>query len=344
MQEILKLQMKIVPELVEVLEKRYLILRTIYHKQPIGRRILANNLNLGERIVRTEINFLKEQGLIEINTPGMTITKSGEQIVNELKDFIHEIKGLSDIENKVRTLLGIKKVIIVPGNVDENPTVLKDIGKACALYLKDIIKSNDVIAITGGSTLKEVVEAFPKVNNISDALVVPARGGMGRKVETQANTLAATFAKKLNGSYKMLHIPENLSTDILDTLLKQKEIKDVIDSIQNCDVLIYGIGNAVEMARKRDIPEEEVKKLIDLGAVGEAVGCYFNKNAEVISQNTAIKLDLNIIRKTKRNIAVAGGKNKVDSVISTMLNNCNGVLVTDEAIGKMIIDKLQRNN
>ena len=133
-QEILKLQMKIVPELVEVLEKRYNILRTIYYKQPIGRRILANDLNLGERIVRTEINFLKVQGLIEINTPGMTITKSGEVIVNELKEFIHEIKGLSDIESQVREMLHLKKVIIVPGDADENPTVLnsEDFIKAIA--------------------------------------------------------------------------------------------------------------------------------------------------------------------------------------------------------------------
>ena len=63
MQEILRLQKKIVPELVEVLEKRYNVLRTIYYNQPIGRRILANQLNLGERIVRTEINFLKSQGV-----------------------------------------------------------------------------------------------------------------------------------------------------------------------------------------------------------------------------------------------------------------------------------------
>ena len=105
MQEILRLQKKIVPELVEVLEKRYNVLRTIYYNQPIGRRILANQLNLGERIVRTEINFLKSQGLIEINTPGMTVTSSGEEIVNNLKDFIHEIKGLSDIENQIKSLL-----------------------------------------------------------------------------------------------------------------------------------------------------------------------------------------------------------------------------------------------
>ena len=125
MQEILRLQKKIVPELVEVLEKRYNVLRTIYYNQPIGRRILANQLNLGERIVRTEINFLKSQGLIEINTPGMTVTSSGEEIVNNLKDFIHEIKGLSDIENQIKSLLHLRKVIIVPGDVDENPDNLK---------------------------------------------------------------------------------------------------------------------------------------------------------------------------------------------------------------------------
>ena len=270
MQEILKLQMKIVPELVEVLEKRYNILRTIYYKQPIGRRILANDLNLGERIVRTEINFLKVQGLIEINTPGMTITKSGEVIVNELKEFIHEIKGLSDIESQVREMLHLKKVIIVPGDADENPTVLKELGKACASYLDEVIKDNDIIAITGGSTLKEVVEAFSTGNSYQNILVVPARGGMGRKVETQANTLAASFAQKIKGNYKMLHIPDKIPMELLQTLLEEKDIKEVIDNIHNADVLIYGIGNAVELANKRGASDKEILKLKELGAVCEA--------------------------------------------------------------------------
>ena len=81
MQEILGLQKKIVPELVEVLEKRYNILRTIYYNQPIGTTVLASQLNLGERIVRTEISFLKSQGLIEVNTPGMSVTEDGKVIV-----------------------------------------------------------------------------------------------------------------------------------------------------------------------------------------------------------------------------------------------------------------------
>ena len=84
---------------------------------------------------------------------------------------------------------------------------------------------------------------------------------MGRKVETQANTLAASLAQKLNGTYKLLHIPEDLSSDILDTLLKEREIKDVIDSIHQADILMYGIGNAKEMAVKRGASKRDEKDL-----------------------------------------------------------------------------------
>lgn len=344
MQEILSLQKKIVPELVEVLEKRYSILRTIYYNQPIGRRVLANQLDLGERIVRTEISFLKSQNLIEINTPGMTVTEEGEQIVDKLKDFIHEIKGLSDIEENIKSFLGLKHVIIVPGDVTKNETILKEIGKATAQYLKAIIEDNNIIAITGGNTIKEFVEAVPKISNISNILVVPARGGMGRKVEIQASTLAASLAKKLNGSYKLLHIPENLSLNLLDTLLKEKEIKEVIDDIHKADILIYGIGEALVMAEKRDVSKEEYDKLKALGAVGEAFGCYFNKDSHVVSENTSIGININEARKINTHIAVAAGENKVDAIIATMMNNHNAVLITDEAAGRKIVDYIKERN
>ncbi|MGN0025959.1 sugar-binding domain-containing protein [uncultured Clostridium sp.] len=344
MQEILSLQKKIVPELVEVLDKRYSILRTIYYNQPIGRRVLANQLDLSERIVRSEINFLKSQNLIDINTPGMTVTEEGQEVVDKLKDFIHEIKGLSDIEKNIKSFLGLKDVVIVPGDVKKNKSILKDIGKATANYLKSIIRDNNIIALTGGNTIKEFVEAVPKMSNLSNILVVPARGGMGRKVEIQANTLAASLAKKLNGSYKLLHIPENLSLSLLDTLLKEKEIKEVIDNIHKADILIYGIGEALVMAEKRDVSKEEYDKLKELGAVGEAFGCYFNKDSKVVSENTSIGININEARKINTHIAVAAGENKVDAIIATMMNNHNAVLVTDEAAGRKIVEYIKEHN
>ncbi|WP_300385357.1 sugar-binding domain-containing protein [Clostridium sp.] len=344
MQEILSLQKKIVPELVEVLEKRYNILRTIYYNQPIGRRVLANQLDLGERIVRTEISFLKSQNLIEINTPGMTVTEEGEQIVDKLKDFIHEIKGLADIEKNIKSFLGLKDVIIVPGDIELNEITYKELGKATANYLKSIIKDNQIIAITGGNSIREFVEAFPKMNNLSNVLVVPARGGMGKKVEIQASTLAASLAKRLNGSYKLLHIPENLSLQLLDTLIKEKEIKDVIDSIHKANILIYGIGDAMVMAEKRDVSIEELEKLKALGAIGEAFGCYFNKNSKVVFENTSIGINITQAQNINTHIAVAAGENKVDAIIATMMNNKNAVLVTDEGAGRKIVEFIKEHN
>ena len=341
MQEILDLQRKIVPELVEVLEKRYNVLRTIFYNQPIGRRMLASELNLGERVVRNEIDLLKSQNLIEINTPGMTVTKDGQHVLEGLKEFIHQIKGLNDIEESIKSFLGLKDVVIVPGNVEENPATLKELGKAAANYMKNIIKDNDIIAITGGSTIKEVVEAFPKVNNFSDVLVIPARGGMGRKVESQANYLAAALANKVNGTYKLLHIPENVSVEVLEGLLKEKQIKEVIENIHNADILIYGIGNAIHMAKKRGLSEEYISKLENLGAVGEAFGCYFNKESKVVSENTPVGININDAKKINTHIAVAAGENKVEAIIATEMNNSNAVLVTDESAGRKIAELIK---
>ncbi|WP_079427885.1 sugar-binding transcriptional regulator [Clostridium oryzae] len=337
MEEILKLQQKIVPELIELLEKRYNILRTIYYHQPVGRRILANNLNLGERIVRTEINFLKSANLIEVSTPGMTVTEEGEDIVEKLKSFIHEIKGLSYIESLLAEKLNIKRAIVVPGNMDEDSTIIKELGRAAANHIRSMIKDDDIIALTGGSTIREVVQCMPKLNSFKDVLVVPARGGMGKDVEIQANTLAASFAKKIGAVYKLLHIPDNISDRALDTMLNEKDIKDIIHSIKRANILIYGIGRADQMARRRGVEPDKLDKLNVLGAVGEAFGCYFNRKGEVVYFTPTIGINNSDIRTIRNPVAVAGGKNKAEAIVATENGNTRGVLITDEGAAKEVL-------
>lgn len=341
MEDILKLQQKIVPELIELLEKRYGILRTIYYNQPIGRRVLANNLEIGERIVRSEINFLKSQNFIEINTPGMTITKDGEEIIDKLKDFIHELKGLSEIEKFIKENLKLRKVLVVPGNLDEDRTIINEIGRAAANYLKEIIKDNSIIAITGGSTIKEVIDNVPKIPNLKDVLVVPARGGMGINVETQANTLVAKLASKIDGKYKLLHVPDNLSDKAMNAMMQEKDIRDVLETVDSADILIYGIGRAENMAKRRNLPQEELNKIEEYGAVGEAFGYYFNKEGEIVYYTPSIGIKNEEIGKIETLIAVAGGKNKAEAIVSTQKNSHNSILVTDEGAAREIMELLK---
>lgn len=341
--ELLKLQQKIVPELIELLEKRYNVLRTIYYNQPVGRRILANSLDLGERIVRTEINFLKDQNLINISTPGMTVTPEGEMIIEKLKNFIHEIKGLSDVETAIKEKLGLKNVVVVPGDMEEDKTVSKELGRVAANFIKNIIKDDDIIALTGGSSIKEVIDNVPRISSLKNILVVPARGGMGKNVEIQSNTLAANLANKIGGTYKLLHVPDNLSDRALDTILNEEDIKDIIYSIKNSNVLIYGIGRSDEMARRRGASQKKIGELDDLGAVGEAFGCYFNRKGEVVYSIPTIGINNEDIRKINTPIAVAGGKTKAEAIVATEFNNMNGILITDEGAAREVLGILSNS-
>ena len=62
MDSIINLQKKIVPELTNLLVQRYQILRQVSHEYPIGRRALAARLGLSERVLRAQVDFLKNGG------------------------------------------------------------------------------------------------------------------------------------------------------------------------------------------------------------------------------------------------------------------------------------------
>ena len=120
-----------------------------------------------------------------------------------------------------------------------------------------------------------------------------------------------------------------------------EEIKEVIENIHNADILIYGIGNAIHMAKKRGLSEEYISNLEKLGAVGEAFGCYFNKASQVVSENTPVRININDAKKINTHIAVAAGENKVEAIIATEMNNSNAVLVTDESAGRKIAELIK---
>ena len=341
LEKIIKLQQKFVPEAFKLLEKRYSILKVIYYKHPIGRRVLSNELQIGERIVRSEINFLKDQGFIKIDALGMTITNEGKEIIEKLSDVIHELKGLSELEKNIKEKLNVSDVIIVPGDVKKDTTVLSELGKAASVYIKTCIRNGSIIALTGGTTIKEVVSNTSKTINFKDVLIVPARGGLGRNVETQANTLVEDFAKKINANYRFMHVPDNLSDEATKTLIKEKDVSETIEKVRNADIIIFGIGRAEIMAVKRGCSAKEVEDIVHRGAVGEAFGCYFDIDGNVIFSSPIIGIKNSEIGKIKNVIAVAAGKDKAKAIIAVGKQVGSAVIITDEGAAIEIINLLK---
>jgi len=336
--ESLELIKKIAPEILEIIEKRYAILRAVLYHQPVGRRVLSMKLNLKERTIRDEVEILKKQGLLKIESKGMYITQGGKDMLEGLFSIHGNLRGISQLENELKKILNIKKIIIIPGNCEENRMVLKDMGKITLEILKKSIDSKDIIGITGGSTMAAVAEEDIFDNKERDILVIPARGGLGKYLNTQSNSIAAKLAEGLGGSYRLLYIPDNLEADTLEYILKNKEISQSIGLINNIDTLVFGLGKASTMAQRRDLSLEKIKKLKDSGAVAEAFGHFFDIEGREVWEYKTIGLSLEQFKSLDSLIGVAGGEDKAQAIVSISKLNKNLTLITDQSAAKKIFE------
>lgn len=339
--EYLEAQKKIVPEMFDLLERRYHILNEIYHNGPVGRRILAANLQIGERIIRSETGVLNQQGLIDVNVDGMTVNYEGKIVLEALKEIIHNIRGLSGVEEYLKKALKLKNVIVVPGDVDKSELVLEEMGKSAADFIQEVLKDNVIIALTGGTSIKKMVDNMKKVREYKDILVIPARGGMGRDVEIQSNTLVAKLAKSLSVDYRMLQLIDNADYTEMLSVLNEESVIEVVEKIHKANILIYGIGEAKNMASKRRLKRELFDELNNKRAVGEAFGCYFNIHGEIVFSTPTIGIKSEDTKNIETRIAIAGGKSKAKAILAVQRYNSDNVLITDEGAAKEIINIIE---
>ncbi|PLS17962.1 hypothetical protein CVD28_09755 [Bacillus sp. M6-12] len=332
MRWLLDIQQRLLPDFLNVMQKRYHILRYIRSMQPVGRRSLALSLNLTERTLRSEVEFLKEQNLIEVFSSGMRLSGEGEDILQKLEGIMREVMGIDIMEKKLRDALNLREIVIVPGNSDESPWVKSELGKAAAARMKREWQGKNIIAVTGGSTIAEVANMLTPVTNGQELLFVPARGGLGENVHNQANTIAAQMAHKTNASYKVLYVPDQVSDEAYQSFLKDPGIKEVFSLIKTANMVIHGIGDAIKMAERRKTSLENLKVIEEGQAVGEAFGYYFNENGEIVYKVRTVGIQLNDLRHINSVIAVAGGTSKAKAIRSYMkAAPASTILITDEA-------------
>ena len=335
MEKVVQLQRKIAPEFIALMEERYHILRHIGYAQPVGRRALAAVLGRGERIVRAQVDFLKSAGLIDFSALGMTITEEGQTTLSDLAEYIRLLHGLTRLEVELAQRLNVKQMLIIPGDTDADFTVRRELGRAAAGVLSQRLGDNMTIAVSGGSTMAMLAGTISAP--ATGVTVVPARGGLGERVEYQANTIAAVMANRLGGRYHLIHIPDGVSEETLEAVLTQDaNMRAVAEKIRSADILVYGIGNAAELAAQRGLDASAVADIVQRGGVGEALGHYCDLQGRVLYDTSSIGLRLDDLAGIGAVIAVAGGRNKAAAIVAVTGAGAPDVLIVDEGAAKEI--------
>ncbi len=323
-------QRRIAPELTERIVLRHNILRHVSDSQPIGRRALSQRIGQTERAVRREESVLREAGLITVDPDGIRLARDGEDILWGLAEYVRLLIGTGELENLLELEFGVDQAVVVAGDSDLDDAVKREIARSGAAQLRDVISDGDVVAVTGGTTMAALAaEALP-LRGTRDVVVVPARGGLGEDVEKQADTVAASLAKRLGGSYRLLNLPDDLGRESAASVREEPRIKQVIDTIRRARVVVHGVGTALEMARRRNLSESEIAHIQQLGAVGESFGFYFNSAGEVVYTTSSLGLRLAELSSVPTVICVGGGSSKARALEAVLRNGFSHIVVTDE--------------
>lgn len=151
----------LVPEIMEQAAERYEVLRQIALSQPVGRRSLAVQTKLTERIVRGHVEVMERSGLVNVQPNGIRLTEKGEMVLAPLARYFLKRPSFAELERHLKDVLSMKRVILVHGDMDQDEIVKKNVGQEAALILSRFLKHGQIIAVSGGTTMSALASALP---------------------------------------------------------------------------------------------------------------------------------------------------------------------------------------
>ncbi|EMR05620.1 Central glycolytic genes regulator protein [Bhargavaea cecembensis DSE10] len=329
--------LSVLPEMPELLSVRCSILNAIRQEGPVGRRSLVGREGLSEREVRAICDLLRKQGLITAETSGMKVTPEGETVLGTLQPVIRRWTGLEELGTELCRKLGIQKVMVVPGGDDDELTKRRMARAACG-HLANVLRDGSVVAVTGGSTIAAVADEAGVAGLPAGIRFIAARGGTGGDVKSQANMIAAMLAAATGGEWTPLHLPETLAESSIAPLMEEPSVMEAVALYDRTDCIVHGIGDALELARRRGSDEKTLEKLAREGAAAEAFGYYLGRDGSVIHRLRTIGLNRDQADRIPHPLAVAGGKEKAAPILAYMKQAPEQtVLVTDETAAREML-------
>lgn len=330
----------LVPDVLKIARQRYVILEQIAERAPVGRRIVADKLGLSERSARTETDYLKKLGLIEIQRAGMKPTRKGKRALQAAAPIINRLYQMTEAEQKLAKTFGIDRAIIVPGDSDLRKGNFDRLGIELNSALNLLLPlGQSVITVLGGSTMAALAPHLsPKLSVYRELIFVPGRGAIGESADLQPNTIAQRMADSTGGKYRTLYLPEKVSQIAYRSLLHDPAIAQVMSDIGQSDAVIFGIGGAQLMMKRRGFSQAQMSALQQKGAVVECFGCFFNKTGKMVGQIPRIGLQLADLDKVPHVFAVASGHHKAAAIKAFMHHAPRQTwLLTDEGASNLIL-------
>ena len=333
MKDAISVLQKVIPDLLSHLTHRYRILEVINLQSPIGRRALSEITSISERSLRTETDYLKNQGLLFSTKAGMSLTLKGKKVFHELEGILDRMLTMDRKEEALAKKLNLQFCLIMKKQ-------MKSLGERAVEVFDELLPEGAfIVAVAGGSTMLAMAQHMTtELSEQRHFTFVPARGGLGDLMAIQANSVSDSMAQATGGSNTALFVPDELSEEALNLLKNEPSILQTMNLMKQANCLLYSIGSAKVMMERRKMPAELKAILVEKQAVGEAFGCYFDDKGRIVHRLSRFGLQIEDVAAIPYAIAIAGGSSKANAIQAySHIAPEHTWLVTDEGAANSIL-------
>ena len=251
-----------------------------------------------------------------------------------------------NLEEELREKYNLKDIYIVNHSSDELQ-LINNLGSYTAFYLQNTLKKNDIVGVSCWSqALLSTANLMTKLDKSFKADVVQILGGLGSSTfESHAYQLTSKFAEIFNGKAYMLPAPGILdSKSGKDVLMKDAYIQKIHELFRKLTIVLVGIGQIKqskllsESGNSFNVKELEILKKNNV--VGDINLRFIDNNGRNIKTNLdkrIMGIDLDLLKKVPRRIAVAGGKQKHKAIRASLLGGFINTLITDSKTADYLI-------
>ncbi|MBN1266519.1 MAG: sugar-binding transcriptional regulator [Anaerolineales bacterium] len=290
-----------------------------YFELGMTQQEIAASLRISRSTVSRLLSRARNEGVVQINIE----VPSG--IYPELEKSLEQQFNL------------LEAIVISTQDYNSSMGIVVELGQAAAVYLERTIQNNDVIGFAWGTTMKAMVDAVQPLG-IRGIKVFQMNGGLTPQMtDIHGTSLTHNLAVRLGGEAYMLQAPGVVeSPQVQQIFMADPQVAQVFDLVEESTMAFMGIGTIAEdtlWGQAGLLSDEVTSELRSLGAVGDIMSRYFDKNGTLVNSSLCqrvVGIPIEKLQKIGRRIGVAGGRGKFEAIQGALSGGYVNVLITDQ--------------
>jgi deoxyribonucleoside regulator len=295
------------------------LIARLYYLDGLGQNEVAKLANVSQAKVSRLLALAKERGVVRIT-------------VAEYEPRRREL------EKDLRARFGLANALVIRLSEGlKGEDLRRTVGYFGAAAVDALLAPNDIVALAGGRTIRELVRHLPTAAAKS-LTVVQAMGTVDSNVSVfDAQEVGRVMAQRLGGTFLSLNTPAFIPEKrTRDALLELEQVRNVRAHLSRATVAIVGLGtlgNSVFVERGT-LNATMIRELERAGAVGEICGRFIDAAGDECAtawRDRVISVQIDQLRKTPQVIGVVSGSDRSAAILAAIKGRIIKSLVIDEA-------------